>query len=362
MRLATLLTALMVAGCAPSAHPAAPLASGDEARPDEAIDNEPFEIERRLTELARRSPRDPDLTPGLLLRLSAVRARLAESACEGERAPADCPDYRAARAPLERLLSEHPDAPEATLALEPLGFFLSQDPELRDAALGPWLALVCPGRATPPPWREPVIAPRADELAACAPRADATTEAIFLTWLRVGEALFEAPDGLEGALGAYDRALAIAQAEHSLRPVAAYERAWTLYRLDRFADALEAFAILAGDARLGAEALQYMAIVATEEDWNDDGQPDAPAGLARPEVARFVDGTFEQAPELLFEIAQTLVDMARGEEAICAYDRFLARFGAHRRADDARRGRARARGLLLGGGAGFVCGVGAPTP
>lgn len=108
-------------------------------------------------------------------------------------------------------------------------------------------------------------------------------------WWMIGEIDFEAGN-LERAEAAYAYVLAGLAAESPMRSVVAYKLAWTSYRRDHYEDALERFArvlsssVPEGVGDLHAEAIEYMAIIVAEDDWDLDGAPDAQLGLDRPEV------------------------------------------------------------------------------
>ncbi|MEC7751148.1 MAG: tetratricopeptide repeat protein [Myxococcota bacterium] len=104
-------------------------------------------------------------------------------------------------------------------------------------------------------------------------------------WLRVGENYFD-EDMLCEALDAYSKVLS--DTESSLYDKALYKVAWTHYKLDRFEDAVGRFFQLVDFAEERAkktgqrgsdvrtEAIQYLAISATEDRW---GRPRVPETL-----------------------------------------------------------------------------------
>ena len=108
-------------------------------------------------------------------------------------------------------------------------------------------------------------------------------------WWRIGETNFEL-GRLDRAEAAYARALGGLSSEEPWRGVVLYKWAWTAYRDDRYRDALERFTLVLatpvpeGRSVLWVEALEYMAILVAEDDWDGDGAPDAVVGLDRPEV------------------------------------------------------------------------------
>ena len=104
-------------------------------------------------------------------------------------------------------------------------------------------------------------------------------------WLRVGENYFD-EDMLCEALDAYSKVLS--DKESNLYDKALYKVAWTHYKLDRFEDAVSRFFQLVDFAEERAkktgqrgsdvrtEAIQYLAISATEDRW---GRPKVPENL-----------------------------------------------------------------------------------
>lgn len=282
-------------------------------------------------------------SPRALLEHAEREAQAAEAACvDGSD---HCPDYGAAIEALVRLIREHPGSDEAAAALEPLGFFLHSEGRTEEAAHA-WLSAVCPARV-PDPLGVPGDPPSDEDLTACEPRRMSSLRT-FLVWFRLGSQYFDETD-LGRARATLARAVAIAPDDPRYGEAARYKLAWTLYRMDRYADALEAFAPLAGSATvLRDEALQYMAIILTEPDWDSDGADDAVHGLARAEVRAWIED-WEHAPALVLEASDALFDMARYAETIAACERFLARWPNDLRAADARALRDRAGALLAGG-------------
>lgn len=279
--------------------------------------------------------------PRALLQQAEREAQAAEAACGEGRG--DCPDYTPSIDTLTRLLRAQPGTDEATAALEPLGYFLERMGRTDEARVV-WLAAVCPEHV-PDPLASPAL-PVHEQLARCEPRP-MSSRRTFLVWLRLGSLFFDEPD-LERAHAALTRAVAIAPDDPRYADPARYRLAWTLYRMDRFAEALEAFAPLAGaeTAELRTEALQYMAIILSEPDWDGDGADDPVHGARRPEAEEWLGGSWAHAPALALELARVLVDEARYADAVHVCELFLARWPDDARADEARALRNRARGLL----------------
>lgn len=109
-------------------------------------------------------------------------------------------------------------------------------------------------------------------------------------WAIRGEEAFE-QGRLPDAHAAYARALALWPADHRWRRLVEYKLAWTCYRMDRFPEALERFAVVADappEPPLADEAIEYLAIIVAEVDWDGDMREDARFGLARPEVVAWL--------------------------------------------------------------------------
>ena len=109
-------------------------------------------------------------------------------------------------------------------------------------------------------------------------------------WVRLGENAFELND-YDSAAIAYTRALEYGS-EGRLYDEALFKLGWAYYLDNRYQDALDSFVSLINlydqneetDATSGAlreEALQYLAVVLAEMDWNLDGERDVDAGLPR---------------------------------------------------------------------------------
>lgn len=111
----------------------------------------------------------------------------------------------------------------------------------------------------------------------------------YALWM-VGEINFSGGD-LARAEEAYAYLLAGLAADSAMRGVVQYKLAWTSFRRDQYPDALERFtrvldAAIAGvEPDLREEAITYLAIIVAEDDWDQDGAPDAQVGSDRAVVS-----------------------------------------------------------------------------
>lgn len=209
-------------------------------------------------------------------------------------------------AALRALADRCPRTPRGADALAQVG-----DAELEaghtDAALDAYLRVVCP-----PPANAPAgpIALDLSEASSCIPWVDAP-EANGAIWARIGQIYFDAPD-LPRALASFDASLAQLPRTSVLRTRASYLRGWTLFRADRFAEALAPFGEVAeaDDPALRDEALSYLGILVAEQDWDLDGRPDAVLDVARPAVRTFLTEHPSLAPAVLSATAQTYFETA----------------------------------------------------
>lgn len=149
-------------------------------------------------------------------------------------------------------------------------------------------------------------------------------------WVRIGEYHFDYNE-LDEAISAYTQALNYP--ENAYYDKALYKLAWSYYRNDRFEDAIATFKDLVqyaddkkaetgkSGSELREEAIQYLAISLSEEDWNNDGIPDEEFGMAR--VVKYLAGNEEYNREVLVKLADILFDNTRYEEAVKVYRRAL---------------------------------------
>lgn len=167
---------------------------------------------------------------------------------------------------------------------------------------------------------------------------------IGAAWFEVGEALFEEAGMLPLAIEAYQHALEAPSLRSDARPVVQYKLAWCYYRVSHYDESLRAFLDLLDrfpQSELRAEAVQYMAIIIAYEDWNEDAQPDAHAGITRPEVAGILSSGNAVVPELLRQVAVAYSQETKYADAAATLDYLIAHF-ANAVTDEDRSRRARA--------------------
>jgi len=142
-------------------------------------------------------------------------------------------------------------------------------------------------------------------------------------------------ESLLRAEAAYRGVIASIGPQHKWWIAAHYKLAWTLFRSERYPEALEVFAIVAtsNDAELRREAIQYMAVMAAEPDWNRDDLPDDRWGLDRNEVSAWTVLEASFAPDVLEELGRIFLDETRYDLAIETYELLLRRWPNFPRAD-----------------------------
>ena len=150
-------------------------------------------------------------------------------------------------------------------------------------------------------------------------------------WIRIGEYYFDAvsePNALKLAAAAYAKAIEFP--EHPLFDKALYKLGWVYYRLDDFAQAVEAFVklldhyaavssaakgeedVLGGD--LQSEALQYMAISLADDRWGS---------IERAEALFARIGARPWEAELWRRLGDVYGDQTKWNESIAAYRKNL---------------------------------------
>ncbi|KFE61912.1 tetratricopeptide repeat protein [Hyalangium minutum] len=166
-----------------------------------------------------------------------------------------------------------------------------------------------------------------EELIATYPKSRFATEA----WVRIGEYWFDNysdPTALEQAANAYEHATQ--DKSHSLYDKALYKLGWTYYRMDRFADAVERFLMLAdfyeeqkqaqgdegGGGDLREEALQYVAVSLADGTWG---------GLARAQEIFAQRGARPYEAEIYRRLGNIYFDQTNHAAAIEAYRLVLAK-------------------------------------
>jgi len=149
-------------------------------------------------------------------------------------------------------------------------------------------------------------------------------------WLRMGDALAtgDQPRQLEQALVAYEQV----PVAHPDYPRALAARAWVAFLLDRTPDAIRGYVALldrlTGPAPdpMREQALQMLAAMLADADWNRDGTPDAATARARLSDATLVPQDRTWLGELYFATARALYLSSRDAEAITLFDESLHRW------------------------------------
>jgi tetratricopeptide (TPR) repeat protein len=271
-------------------------------------------------------PESPEFTPDAMLRLSELyRDRFVL-----DKGDFDSPDLARARELHRAILDRFPDYRYRDTVLYLLGADLRDAGRIEDA-LVTLRALVCANRY---PYGAPPSEATAESYADCRPRA---ADSLFVpeAWFLIGDIHFEsdgAPDELELAEEAYSRVPH--DAGKQLGGFALYKRAWTCYRLDRYADAVGHFSTLlelferdpkAGAAILWPEAVQYLAICLVEDDWDLDGEPDEVDGLSRLQDPELIDQQATWTSEVCHRLGTAYLDLAREQQAIRVLEHCLSR-------------------------------------
>ncbi len=253
-------------------------------------------------------------------------------------------DYDASIQLYLRLLSQFPDYRLMDGALYLLGYCLGEQ-GMEVTARRALLALVCANRHEPPlaidereqqsklPLAARGVGPFVDPYQTCQPRA-AKSRFNSEAWTRIGEYHFDYNE-VDLAIAAYRRVLH--DEEGAYYDKALYKLAWSYYRGDRFAEATRGFDDLVrfADRRmektgkfgseLRTEAIQYLAVCFSEEDWDGDTLPDAETGLER--VEKFYKGREDgHIADVYRRLGDVYFDLARYGEARAAYKLALARW------------------------------------
>lgn len=285
-----------LAGACASSDASAPARSGAPA--DAAPIERARDAEADLVAFADRYADRPDYASDALLR-AAVLAR-----------DAGHPDRE--RAHLERILRDYPDTDAGAWARYLRALSMSEAGDVAGARGELW-SLVCPGERIDDRWEPsrcggPFAPPRV----------------VFGAWFELGQLAFD--DGeLERAEAAYAAALDHSE-EGEGRVLLLYKLGWTLFRADRYLDAIRRFAECASTEieQVHTEAIQYIAISISERDWNGDGRDDPAFGLDRPEVRSWLASS-PLAAEVLRALVATYVDLADCHAARRTRDELLSR-------------------------------------
>lgn len=326
----------------------------------------------------RRYPKDARWTPDVIFRLAELyfekandeyliaqgkyeeQLKLSE---KGVAAPPVPPrqDYSQTITLHRRLIKDWPNYRLIEGAYYLLGFCLAEMGELDTGKKG-LLALVCRNQYEPPleeqagePAAEPEDGRPRPRLATARPeepedpfnvKSDMYDRCKPLrekgrfnseAWTRIGEHHFDENE-LGAAIAAYKRVLALGPRDNPYYDEALYKLAWTFYRADRFVEAIKQFDRLVSYAdkeyertgkagsEMRPEAIQYLAISFSEEDWNADGQADSNAGLPRLEEYYKNRSEEKQVYEVYRRLADIYFDTARYAEAIEVYKLTLDRW------------------------------------
>lgn len=299
----------------------------------------------------RRHPSHPRYAPDAMFRLAELYfERDSEAYAEKVRTrsgseDAGSPNYAASVELYQRILRDHAGYRLADGVHYLLGYSLGEmgrEAEARQAYLG--LACSNKFRALDPPPTAPTVkgkraTPVTSPYQGCLPLR---TDSRFLaeTWTRIGEDHFYHGE-LEPAI--YSYTLALGYPDSPLFDKVLYKLAWSLYRADRFAEAVRRFDELvvladqkktAGDkdkasdsegSTLRNEAIQYLALSFAERDWDGDGRADLEAGLVRAE--RFYSGRISQphVHEVLVRLGDIWFERTEYARAAEAYQRAIER-------------------------------------
>lgn len=311
----------------------------------------------------RRYPNDKRWTPDVIFRLAELYFEkandeylIATERFEKERDLFDKGQLAAAPTPPKqdytntielhrKLIREFPRYRLVDGAYYLLGFCLSEMGQL-ERGNEAYLSLVCSNRHRPPlSDDQPVAAPAAaPEPAPAAKKADRKRPAtagglpakpkfdstiyegcvaLFPksrfnpeAWVRVGEYHFD-ENQLGSAIASYQKVLDLGPKDNAYYDEALYKLAWTYYRADRFTDAIKRFDELVvyadkefektgkAGSEMRPEAIQYLGISFSEEDWDGDTQPDPETGLQRIEKA--YAGRYEE--KHVYEVYRRLADI-----------------------------------------------------
>lgn len=283
--------------------PFAPPRGDDTAARDEAV--------ARLERFIAEHPDHPGLTPDAMLRLAELYADRAQGrfADALDHYVLDLERHQSGEQPGE-LAEPRLDVGDATRLLEDLTKRFAPRYAHSDAAL--YLLA----------YLRHETADDKGALAAWTALVEGYPKSAFVpeVWLRIGELHFDDGD-LPLARRAYERAAASPEARWYA--LALYKLAWTHYREVNYPAAIATFGRLldwcAGPAPKDAEpalrdeAVQYIALMLTEDDWDDDGHPDPGAGLAR--IRSHMKTARPWSADVLAEAARVFDSVGRAADA-----------------------------------------------
>jgi tetratricopeptide (TPR) repeat protein len=277
-------------------------------------------------------PTDPTYTPDAMLRLGELHYEHSTDAAVA--ADAEQADYGSTIAIYRALAERFPAYARIDAVHYLLGYCLAQTGRV-DEALASWVRLACAG--------SPGAASATPPYSGCVP-VRAGSDFLAETWLRIGEHHFDldvAPGALDRAAAAYEHALE--DRTSRVYSLALYKLAWAHYRASRYAESVERFAQLvewsdAEEVRTGragselrAEAVQYLALSFTYDDWNEDGTADHEQGIVPDRLARLRDAHLlrQDRPwtaDVYLAVGGIYFDEARYPEAIAVWQETARRW------------------------------------
>ena len=260
----------------------------------------------------------------------------------------------------QKLIREFPQYRLIGGAYYLVGFCLS---EMNKEKLGnqAYLALVCTNKHKPPLTMQDPVEPPADTKGKLAPLPGAAAGGASLrpilkvdaykdcqpldqkgrfnseAWIRIGEYHFDENQFGE-AIAAYQRVINLGPEKNSYYDEALYKLAWTYYRADRFTEAIKQFDTLVvysdkefertgkGGSEMRPEAIQYLAISFSEEDWDGDTEPDAETGFQR--IEKFYGARIKEKHvyEVYRRLADIYFDIHKYQDAVKVYKLCLKRW------------------------------------
>ncbi|MBC7171026.1 MAG: tetratricopeptide repeat protein, partial [Polyangiaceae bacterium] len=339
-------------------------ASGAEARGDAVA---------RLERFLARYPSDPEYTPDAMFRLgelyyeeSSESFNSAYAAMEreagGEEVPLE-PDFSRTIELYRVIAQRFPEFRSVDGVYYLLGYGLIEMGRTEEAKRA-FLALVCHNHyAYGAPYEESGLvnplpaAERTPEEASDAPTGYdpyggcepvvAGSRFASEAWFRIGEIHFDRPReafAYDFAISAYGKILS--NPGDTNYDLALYKVAWTYYRAGVFDEAVRRFVSIldfaerhrVGSGRSGGdlrpEALRQLGHALANDDWNENGVPDAneglPSGIARAIDPELVPQDRPFAFEVLARLGRVYHEEARFDRAIEAWRTAVDRFPTHR--------------------------------